>query len=263
MSATGTDDRRRRMEGDVALIVGAASGLGRASARACADDGARIAVADIDEERGNQVVASLAASGTDAAYVPIDVTDEARVADAVASVVERFGKLTVLVNSAGRAFLDGDDRWDRTVGLFLRGSHLTSKHALPAIASAGGGAVVNIASLAGMTGSVQPKESEVLDTGYAVAKHGVVGLTRSLALAYVDDGIRVNAVCPGFMRTEITREMWEDPETSRQVIAGLGVPMGRWGEPDEVGRTVAFLAGSDAAFITGQTIVVDGGLFAA
>ena len=144
--------------------------------------------------------------------------------------------------------------------LYLKAPFYASRSAVGEIVRSGGGAIVNVASIAGVTGS---PSTDAESTGYPVAKHGVIGLTRSMALAYAKQGVRVNAVCPGYVKTALTARLYADPEASRRLISEtLRVPMDRWGEPREIGAVVAFLASDAASFITGQPIVVDGGFLA-
>jgi NAD(P)-dependent dehydrogenase (short-subunit alcohol dehydrogenase family) len=240
------------------LIVGGASGLGRASAEACAEDGAKIVIADLNEAGGAEVAAAIAGSGGEAVFVKTNATVEDEVKAAVAAAVGTFGKLDILVNSAGDA--SAEMSWHASIDLYLKGPYYACRHGLPEMERAGGGAVINISSISGVTGGVSPN---VDATGYPCSKHGVIGLTRTLALAYAKRNIRVNAVCPGYIKTAMTKPMYGAEDGGRAIISEkLRVPLDRWGEPHEIGRVVAFLASDDASFITGQPIIVDGGFMA-
>lgn len=248
-----------KLDGKVALVFGAASGIGRACAEACAEEGAEIVVADIDEDGGGDVVSGIIGGGGEASFVPCDITDEQAVQRAVATTVEQFGALDILVTSAGDG--SGGSNWHTTVDVFLKGPYYACKHAVAQMEAQGGGVVINVASVAGVTGSIAA--GSVQGTGYASAKHGVIGLTRTIALVYASKNIRANAICPGYVRTAATRPLFEDEAASEKLInETLQVPMGRWGEPHEIGKVAAFLASDDASFITGQPIIVDGGIMA-
>jgi NAD(P)-dependent dehydrogenase (short-subunit alcohol dehydrogenase family) len=246
----------------VGLVIGGASGLGRASAQACAEEGASIMIADINVSSGNDVASGIRANGSSAAFVTTDITDESAVKQAVRATVEEFGKLDILITSpgGGSSSADSDAGWHLAIDLFLKGPYYACKHALKEMERSGGGSIVNIASIAGVTGGMQ---SKVEDTGYPCAKHGVIGLTRTIALAYAKKNIRANAICPGYIRTAMTRSLYDLPDGGHSLITDtLRVPMDRWGEPEEIGKVAAFLASDDASFITGQPIIVDGGIMA-
>jgi NAD(P)-dependent dehydrogenase (short-subunit alcohol dehydrogenase family) len=152
------------------------------------------------------------------------------------------------------------DRWRHMVELYLTGTYYACKHALAEMERAGHGAIVTIASVAGLRGSIA---GGIEETGYPAAKHGVFWMTKTLALAYAGQGIRVNAICPGYVKTSLTAALYETDDGGAALISErLRIPMGRWGEPDEIGKVAAFLASDDASFITGQAIAVDGGMTA-
>jgi len=214
-------------------------------------------VADVNEASGAKVVEGIRAAGGQAAFFRTDATSEENVKAAVDATVKAFGKLDTLVNSAGLA---GAAEWHFAIDLYLKGPYYACRHALPEMEKAGGGAIINIASIAGVTGGIQ---KTVEQTGYPCGKHGVIGLTRTLALAYAKQNIRVNAVCPGYIKTGMTEAAYDVADGGRALISEtLRVPMDRWGEPHEIGKVVAFLASDDASFITGQPIIVDGGFMA-
>ncbi len=249
-----------KLENKTALIFGGASGLGRASAEAVAQEGARVVVADVNEAGGRDVVAAIHDAGGGAAFVATDITDEAAVQEAVRTTVQEFGGIDVLVTSAGSETSDKDSPWQFAIDLYLKGPYYACRHTLKEMERAGGGSIINIASLAGVTGGTS---KNVDGTGYPSAKHGLIGLTRTIALAYAAKNIRANAVCPGYIRTALTRSLYDVPDGGDSLITDqLRIPMGRWGEPHEIGRVVAFLASDDASFITGQPIIVDGGFMA-
>jgi NAD(P)-dependent dehydrogenase (short-subunit alcohol dehydrogenase family) len=250
------------MDGKVALVIGAASGIGLASAEMCAEAGAQVMHADIDVEAGPAAANRINRQGGTADFTVVNASAEESVVAAIAATVATFGRLQVLVNSAGAFDLQSSpgQAWHDFVDLYLKGPYYACLHAIDEIARAGGGSIVNVASIAGVTGSVS---SNVEGSGYGTAKHGLIGLTRTMALAYAKQNIRVNAVCPGYIKTAITSFLHADPATSKRVISDdLRVPMDRWGEPREVGAVVTFLASDAASFITGQPIVVDGGFMA-
>ena len=259
------EDKQRglvRLDDKVALVIGAGSGIGLASAQVCAEAGAQVMLADIDAEAARVAAEEINGRGGTAAFTEVNASDEQSVKAAVAATVAQFGRLQVLVNSAGAGDLHSapGQAWHDFIDLFLKGPYYACLHGVVEIERAGGGSIVNIASIAGVTGSVS---SNVEGSGYGTAKHGVIGLTRTMSLAYAKQNIRVNAVCPGYIKTAITSFLYSDPETSQRVISeDLRVPMDRWGEPREIGNVVAFLASDAASFITGQPIIVDGGIMA-
>lgn len=246
------------LQGGVALVFGAASGIGRASAEALAERGSAVVIADPNEADGNDVIERIAAVGGSARFVATDITDEDAVQRAVKETVRAFGKLDTVVTSAG-ANSKGEDAWHRAIDIFLKGPYYASRHALPELERNGGGVIVHIGSIAAIRGS---RMGGIERSGYPSAKHGLLGLTKTLALAYGEQNIRVNAVCPGYIKTALTKDLYESPDSATIIKDELRVPLGRWGEPEEVGKVVAFLASSDAAYISGQAIVVDGGMTA-
>jgi NAD(P)-dependent dehydrogenase (short-subunit alcohol dehydrogenase family) len=252
-----------RLTGRVALVIGGASGIGRACAEALAADGAAVVVADVDDARGEQAVADAIAAGGKAAFIHATIMEEESVAAAVRCAVDTFGGLNILVTSvAGRPPEDlggGPDRWKYMVDMFQTGPYYASRHALPAIVENGHGSVIHIASIAGIRGSLI---GDVDTTAYPTAKHGVVGLTKSLALHYGPKGVRVNAICPGYVKTQLNKQLHEADTDGAYVRDTLRVPLQRWGRPEEIGTVASFLASDDASFISGQVIVADGGMTA-
>jgi NAD(P)-dependent dehydrogenase (short-subunit alcohol dehydrogenase family) len=247
----GTTDR-------VAIVFGGSSGIGRACAEALAADGAAVLIADPNELGAAETVAKVTATGGSADFVHADITDESSVHDAIAAAVARFGTLSIAVTSAG-ANATGDDMWHRSIDMFLKGPYYVSRHALPELERHGGGSIVHIGSLSSVRGALN---GGVDKTGYPAAKHGLLGMSKSLALAYGDKNIRVNVVCPGYIKTSLTKHFHERADSETFVKEQLRVPLGRWGEPDDIGKVVAFLASDGASYISGQAIVVDGGMTA-
>jgi NAD(P)-dependent dehydrogenase (short-subunit alcohol dehydrogenase family) len=246
-----------KLQGRVALVFGGSSGIGRGCAEAMANEGAAVMIADPNEAGGAEVVAGIESGGGRALFVSTDITDEASVERAVAATVSAFGGLDSLVTSAG-AGVRGD--WQRGIDMFLNGPFYACRHALPELERRGGGTIINVGSVASLRGSNQAGGIE--GTAYPMAKHGVLGLTKTLALAYGAKNIRVNCLCPGYIKTGLTKPLYEAPDSESFIKDNLRVPLGRWGEPEELGKVAAFLASDDSSYISGQAIVVDGGLTA-
>lgn len=254
-----TQPRPGRLSGEVVLVTGGAAGIGRAICETAAGEGAAVAVIDVDDDRGEAVAAGLASGGAIASFQPVDVTDEQQVIDGITQVARRHGPVTVLVNNAGRnVYADPDtmtaQQWDDFFSLDLRAAFLCSRQVLPGMRARGTGSIINIASL----------HSRLTVRGmfpYAAAKSGLIGLTRSLALEVAPSGIRVNAVSPGYIRTQLVQEYLERHQDEDAESHLLGVhPMGRIGEPVDVAEVVCFLASDAAKFVTGAEWAVDGGL---
>lgn len=247
--------------GQVVLITGAAGGIGRAAVRAFARAGARVVAVDLDEAGAQQAAELARAEGAESLAVQADVASSASVQAMVAAAVARFGRLDAAFNNAG-VELEGvptheadEALFDRTIGINLKGVFLCMKYQLrQMLAQGGGGVIVNTASVAGLVGAATMP-------AYAASKHGVVGLTKSAALEYAKKGIRVNAVCPGVIRTAMTeRAVAQRPE--REAFINNLHPMGRIGEPEEIAATALWLCSPAASFITGQALAVDGGMLA-
>lgn len=254
-----------RLRDRVALITGGAGGIGRAAALRFAREGAQVAVADIDLERGRETEALVRSGGGSACFIACDLTDEAAVRTCVAEVLRAFGRLQVVFNCAGGSLpedswvTDVDMAvWDRTIGLDLKGTVHACRHAIPAIVSAGGGTVVNMASGAALRGG-SPAHI------YTAAKGGVVALTRALAGAYASDNVRVNAICAGRIDTERIRRTYGTPGrpggvADRQDATGQVKQYPFWfGSPDDIANIALFLASDESRMITGAAIPADGG----
>jgi len=251
------------LEGRVALVTGAASGIGRATALVFADEGAKLLLADVDETGGGETVRLAGERGAEASFVECDVSDSAQVEALVEACVERFGRLDCAFNNAGiggesARLADYDEEaWNRVLAVNLTGVFLCMKSELRQMVAQGGGAIVNAASLVGVMG--YPNLG-----AYNAAKHGVVGLTRTAALEYASSGIRVNAVCPGWIETPMVMDSGPQPASIPAVynaLAGL-MPLGRLGKPEEVAAAVAWLCSDAASFVTGHPLLVDGGALA-
>jgi len=248
-----------RLQGKVALISGAANGMGEAEARLFAQEGAKVVVADLLEAEGRQVVADITAAGGEARFVRLDVTSEEDWQEVVGTTVAAFGHLHILVNNAGiSGSFDSDimstTAWDRLMAVNAKGVFLGMKCAIPAMQQAGGGAIVNISSISGFAGQ------DYIHMAYNASKGAVRIMTKSAAVQYAKDGIRVNSVHPGVMPPMRTSRGTADPARRAQMIAQ--VPLGREGRREEVAYAVLFLASDEASYITGTELVVDGGYLA-
>ena len=245
-----------RLEGKVALISGAARGMGAEEARLFAREGAKVVLGDVLDEAGKAVATAIRASGDGAIYRSLDVTDQAAWAAAVEAAESDWGRLDILVNNAGvTSYSKGDkdslEEFDRCHEINSRGSYLGIRASIPAMRRAGGGSIVNISSISGLVGQRH------VHAGYNASKGAVHIMTKSLAVQHAASNIRVNSVHPGPIQTDMTRDSWTDPETKRRTE--LVVPLGRYGQPVDVANAVLFLASDEAAYITGAEIVVDGG----
>jgi NAD(P)-dependent dehydrogenase (short-subunit alcohol dehydrogenase family) len=260
MSAEG----RQRLAGRVAVVTGGGGGIGAAISRAFAEAGAAVAVCDLREEAATTVAEGIRSRGGTAAAWSFDVADRAAVERAADAVEAAFGRLSIWVNNAGISrivpFLEcSEETWDLTISVNLRGAFLGCQAAIRRMLPARRGAIVNLSSQSGKTGNSQY-------AAYCASKFGVIGLTQSLAVEFAGSGIRINAICPGVVFTQLWEGMVDDyarkrnlrPEEVRPYLEAK-IPMGRLCDPDDVARTVVFLASDDAAYLTGQAINVSGG----
>lgn len=247
------------LTGKHALVTGAGRGIGAATAKRFAAEGAAVMCADIDAEGAAATAAAIRADGGAAEALALDVSDEAAVRGALTAAVEALGGLEVIFNNAG---IGGGADWDRTIAVNLSGVHYGLFHGAPFLAERGGGSIVSTASIAGLVGLTGMAElgNEPLPPGagaYVAAKHGVSGLTRQYAITFGKRNVRVNAVAPGYIETAMTAPLREQEEGQR-FLESLH-PLGRVGQPQEVASAVTFLASDDASFISGVVLPVDGG----
>ena len=246
------------LAGRAAIVTGGNGGIGLGIAEGLARAGASVAIAARDQSKTDRAVEGLSESGSKVMGLEIDVADEDSIADAVAAAVQRFGRLDILINNAGIAVRKQPqdysvDDWDQVLDINLKGTFLCARAVYPHMVEAGGGSIVNIGSMTSIFGSDWV-------SSYSASKGGVVQFTRSLAIAWAGEGIRVNAILPGWIRTELTSGYWTNPDNQdRFGLINRRIPAGRWGEPADLAGLAVFLASDAAAYVTGTAIPVDGG----
>ncbi|MCC6443268.1 MAG: SDR family oxidoreductase [Armatimonadetes bacterium] len=245
-----------RLEGKTALITGAASGIGRATALLFAREGATVVIADIDDTGGPETAEAIRQGGGESLFIHTDITASADVQVMAAQALEAFGRVDILMNNAAVWQGDGpilrleEPAWDAVVDGTLKSAYLCSKHVLPHMIEAGGGSIINISSINGLVGMHL--------TAYSAAKGGVIALTRILASDYGSEGVRVNVICPGTIATERARRGYEKRPQIREAFARI-TQLGRVGDPEDIARCALYLASDESAFVTGAVFTVDGG----
>jgi NAD(P)-dependent dehydrogenase (short-subunit alcohol dehydrogenase family) len=248
------------LAGKVTLVTGAGGGIGRATAVVLGQAGAKVLVSDVSTRRGEETAGLVRAAGAEAEFFKADVSRAADVEVLIATAVKRWGRLDCAHNNAGISGTavnvadDSEENWDRTLAVDLKGVWLCMKYEITQMLKQGGGSIVNTASTAGLLGAVRMG-------AYAAAKHGVVGLTRTAALEYARSNIRVNAICPGVVGTPVILGWFEANERLKKAMIAQE-PVGRVGEPEEIGNAVAWLFSDRASFVTGAAIPIDGGMTA-
>ncbi len=251
-----------RLESKVALITGGGSGIGRACAEMFAREGARVAVSDISLERAQATTQFVTSHGGDAIAISGDVSVGDDAQNMVSATVEKFGKLDVLVNSAGvsarNAMPKGsspEEVWDKVIDVNLKGTYMVSWHAMPEMAKSGGGSIINLSSIMGLVG--YPVGMGGGFNPYNPSKGGVLQFTRNLAIDSASKNVRVNCICPGYVETNLTSALTKDAEALRRLETLH--PIGRLGQPEEIAYAALYLASDESGFVTGTPLVVDGG----
>lgn len=251
-----------RLDGKVALITGAASGIGKVAASLFAAEGASVVVADVTDDAGEATVSEIEGSGGRAAYLHADVSSAPDAESMVRFAVDHFGGLHVLYNNAG--IFPSDDGsvtetpeaiWDRVMNINLKGVFLGCKYGIPAMLDSGGGSIINVASFVALMGAAAPQ------IAYTASKGGVLSMTREIAVEFARRNIRANALCPGPVETPLLAELMSDPGRRERRL--VHIPIGRLGQPHEIASAALFLASDESSLITGATFVVDGGITAA
>jgi len=251
-----------RLEGRAALITGAASGIGRETSLLFAKEGAKIIAADVNDSGGEETVDLVKSGGGAAVFVHADVSEREDCEGMIRTAESTFGKLDVLFNNAGimhgsddDAVSTDEDVWNLTMAINLKGVFLGCKYGIPALRRAGGGSIINTASFVALMGAATPQ------LAYTASKGGVLAMTRELAVIHARENIRVNALCPGPLRTELLMSFLDTEEKKQRRL--VHIPMGRFGEAKEVARAALYLASDDSSFMTGSSLTVDGGITSA
>jgi NAD(P)-dependent dehydrogenase (short-subunit alcohol dehydrogenase family) len=251
-----------RLDGKVALITGGASGMGMVASRLFADEGASVVLTDVADEPGEAVAAGIRDQGGNAAYVHADVSSEADAEAMVAAAVRTFGGLHVLYNNAGvmpnedgSVHTNTEALWDLVLGINVKGVAFGCKYGIPAMIESGGGSIVNVASFVAWMGAATSQ------TAYTASKGAVLAMTREIAVEYARRGIRCNALCPGPIDTPLLAELLSDDAKRQRRF--VHIPMGRLGRAEELAKAALFLASDDSSFMTGASLIVDGGITAA
>jgi NAD(P)-dependent dehydrogenase (short-subunit alcohol dehydrogenase family) len=251
-----------RLDGKVAVITGAASGMGKVAATLFAREGANVVVADVADDAGAATAREIEAAGGRAHYVRADVSKAGEAETMIGAATDHFGGLHVLYNNAG--IFPADDgsvtdtaeaTWDRVMAINLKGVFFGCKYGIPAMLASGGGSIINVASFVALVGAATPQ------IAYTASKGGVLAMTREIAVEFARKGIRANALCPGPIETPLLRELLADPVRRERRL--VHIPIGRFGQAEEIANAALFLASDESSLVTGSTFVVDGGITAA
>ena len=251
-----------RLDGKVAVITGGGSGMGKIASELFASEGAKVVLTDVNDEAGEAAAAGIVATGGDAAYVHADVSKESQAEAMVRAAVERFGGLHILYNNAGVMLPDDgsvdttDERiWDITLGVNVKGVAFGCKFGVPAMIASGGGSIINVASFVAWLGAATSQ------TAYTASKGAVLAMTREIAVEYARKGVRCNALCPGPIETPLLMQLLSDEQKKQRRF--VHIPMGRLGQAEELAKAALFLASDDSSYMTGASLIVDGGITAA
>lgn len=251
-----------RLDNKVALITGASSGIGRETSLLFANEGAKVVAVDVNDAGGEETVSLIKQAGCEAIYVHADVSKAADAESMVRVAEQTYGKLNILFNNAGIMHSDDDNAittdeavWDLTMNINLKGVFLGCKYGIPALRRAGGGSVINTASFVALLGAATPQ------IAYTASKGGVLAMTRELAIVHARENIRVNALCPGPLRTELLMKFLNTEEKRQRRL--VHIPMGRFGEAKEMAQAALYLASDESSYVTGTEFLVDGGITAA
>ena len=251
-----------RLDGKVAVITGGGSGMGKIASELFAGEGAKVVLTDVNDESGEAAAAGIVANGGDAAYVHADVSKESEAEAMVRAAVERFGGLHILYNNAGVMLPDDgsvdttDERiWDITLGVNVKGVAFGCKFGVPAMIASGGGSIINVASFVAWLGAATSQ------TAYTASKGAVLAMTREIAVEYARKGVRCNALCPGPIETPLLMQLLSDEQKKQRRF--VHIPMGRLGQAEELAKAALFLASDDSSYMTGASLIVDGGITAA
>ena len=251
-----------RLENKVALITGGAGGMGMVASQLFASEGAKVVLTDVSDDAGERVTAGIRDGGGEATYVHADVSLESDAKSMVETAVATYGNLTILYNNAG-VMLDDDGSvhatdasvWDRTLAINVKGVAHGCKYGIPAMIESGGGSVINVASFVAWMGAATSQ------TAYTASKGAVLAMTREMAVEYARKGVRCNALCPGPIDTPLLAELLSDPDRRQRRF--VHIPMGRLGQAEELAKAALFLASDDSSYMTGSSLIVDGGITAA